>query len=313
MPVGLLAGFADAFVVAIDRIAVPVLNPVDQRGRYPATAIGDGRIGRRQAHDRRFPCPQSHGKNVRHVVVNAEQARIFLDHRHAQIARQPHGHHVARKLDAAPQRLWTIELSRVVFRLPDRAIGIDHFERRVEDHAGRCVAVVQCRRINDRLERRSRLAHGLRGAIEFAFSERKATNERQDAPGPWVHGNDGAFDIGYLPQGIDALFAGHRLDINHIANAQQLAQRLAHPRNGRAGQRTRDPFRTHAPINVDHRPQPDLRRIGLHVQNHGQRPLGHVSKRRNPGQRPAPVLTDLDGALDGVKTPPLVEIDQAIH
>ena len=47
----------------------------------------------------------------RQIVVDAEALGVFGDQRHAEVLRQPHGHDVARVLDAEAQRRGPVELA----------------------------------------------------------------------------------------------------------------------------------------------------------------------------------------------------------
>ena len=94
-----------------------------------------------------------------------------------------------RMLDAVAQRVRAAGLAVVVLRLPDVwpgpwsiSIGAS---MTIED--GR-VAIVERRRVDERLERRARLAHGLRRAVELGLVEGKAADHGEHAAGvagPW--------------------------------------------------------------------------------------------------------------------------------
>ena len=88
---------------------------------------------------------------------------------------------------------------RVVVRPPDRlAEARIDLERRVHHHRGRRVAVVERRGIDERLERRARLAERLGGAVELAFGEGEAADHGQHAAGMRVHRDERALDLRHL-------------------------------------------------------------------------------------------------------------------
>ena len=83
------------------------------------------------------------------------------------------------------KRLRPVELVRIVFRLPHAAPGpVIDLDRRVHHDGRGRVAVVERRRIDERLERGARLAQRLRRAIELALVEREAADHREHAAGP---------------------------------------------------------------------------------------------------------------------------------
>src|SRR5262249_34030224 len=87
----------------------------------------------------------------------------------------------------------------IVLRAPLRhARSLADAERAVDDDARRRVAVVERGRVDDRLERRAWLATRLHGAIELAFGEAEAADEREHAPGVRIHGDDRSADRGHL-------------------------------------------------------------------------------------------------------------------
>ena len=146
------AAQALALVVAVDGMAPAVLDAVDQ-GRLDAlAAIGQHGIGRDHAHKRGFAGAERHGQIGRHVVVNAEAARVFGDQRHADVAGEAHGHQVLGMLNAVTQCMRAVIAGLEVFRPPDRAIGLGDLYRLVEDDRGGRIAIVERRRIDEGLE-----------------------------------------------------------------------------------------------------------------------------------------------------------------
>src|SRR6185437_8795241 len=113
---------------------------------------------------------------------------------------------------------------------PDAAaLPLIDFNRRI-DHGSRWrIAVVERRGIDDRLERGTRLAIGLRRAIELALVEGEAADHRQHTAGVGVHRDHGAGDFRYL---LEAILAVDRItvleqgiDIDDVTRLQHLRYR----------------------------------------------------------------------------------------
>ena len=85
-----------------------------------------------------------------------------------------------RSVDGPPR------LAVIVLRRPDLVADLDG-DRPVHDHRGRRIAVVERRRVDDRLERRARLAIGLRGAVELRLRIGEAADHGEHAAGMRVH------------------------------------------------------------------------------------------------------------------------------
>ena len=116
----------------------------------------------------------------------------------------------------------------VVLRLPDVLAGpLLDLDRRVEHDRRRLVAVVERRRVDERLERRAGLALGLDGAVELAHGEREAADDGQHAAGVRVHGDEAAADLGDLHQRPDAGEVGGvlRRDLDHVARTDNSRSR----------------------------------------------------------------------------------------
>ncbi len=121
----LLRVAADAFavVVPVDRLADPVLDPVDERRADAAPAIGEHRIGGDHAHHRRLARAERHRQHRQQVVVDAEAAGVLRDERHADILGEPHRHQVLRMLDPVAQRVRATGLAVVVRGRPRLLAG----------------------------------------------------------------------------------------------------------------------------------------------------------------------------------------------
>ena len=152
------------------------------------------------------PAPSDIDEHGQQIVVDAEALGIVGDDRHAEVLGQAHRHLVARLLDAEAQRRRAGRvLLLVVLRLPDVLAGaLLDLDRRVEDDRRRLVAVVERRRVDERLERRAGLALGLHGAVELAHGEREAADHGEHAARVGVHRDDAAADLRDLHQRPDA-------------------------------------------------------------------------------------------------------------
>ena len=96
-------------------------------------------------------------------------------------------------LDAVAQRVRSAGLAFEVLRASRRrARALVDLDRLVEHDRRRRVAVVERRRVDERLEGRARLAHRLRRAVELRLVEREAADHGEDAAGIGVHRDDGA-------------------------------------------------------------------------------------------------------------------------
>ena len=299
------AAVADALVVLVDGLAVAILDAVDQRRHDLAAAIGDGGIGRGHAHVGGFAGAQRHGEHRLQRVVDAEHLGVFGDQRHADILGQPHGHDVTAALDAAPQRLRAVEFLRVVLRPPDRAVAVADFDRRIEHHRGRRVAVVERRRIDDRLERRAGLAQRLGGAVELGLGVGEAADHGQHAAGARVHGDQRAFELGHLLEGVGARLAGERRDVDHVAELEESAELLADPLDVRAGQRAVDAIGSHLAIDDRSRAQADTGLVVAHLQHHGELPFRHVAQRLDLVDRRRPSPSAISTLATGPRKPSL--------
>jgi hypothetical protein len=89
---GRVAAQAFALVVAVDRTAPAVLDAVDQRRLHAPAAIGDHRIGGDHPHHGGLAGAEREGQIRRQVVIDAEPLGVFGDQRHADVAREAHGH-----------------------------------------------------------------------------------------------------------------------------------------------------------------------------------------------------------------------------
>ncbi|MNS73493.1 hypothetical protein D3C72_1069360 [compost metagenome] len=208
-----------ATVGAVNGLAVPVLNHLDQIGIDPAAAVDEGGVGGRDAIGRRLPCPQRHGQVRRHVVDHPH-ALGQIDHiLHAHGLGQTHGHDVARQLQPAAQALRSIILTAVVLGRPAAAVGpAGEADRRVQHDRGRREVAFQRRRIDEGLVGRARLTTRLGRAVEAGQGVGITADHRQNAARLRLDGHQGAVHGGDLLQRI---LAATRLDEDQIAALQR--------------------------------------------------------------------------------------------
>ena len=107
---------------------------------------------------------------------------------------------VLRLGEAAAQRHRAVEGAVVVLRLPGLAsgrAGVEE-ERRVVDHGRGGEALLERRRVDERLEARAGLAPGLGHVVELALRIIEAADHGANRSVLRVHRHEGAFDLGQL-------------------------------------------------------------------------------------------------------------------
>ena len=120
----LTAVLAEPRLVAIDRLAVAVLHPVDQRRRDLARAVGQHGVRHGHAQQGRVDGAQRHRQVGAHLVGDAEVV-CDLDHpRHADLLGHAHGHEVARLLDAVAHRYRAERLLVAVVARPPHWLAV---------------------------------------------------------------------------------------------------------------------------------------------------------------------------------------------
>ena len=109
-------------------------------------------------------------------------------------------HHVLGFLQRLAHRHRPVEGAAVVLRLPRLAAGGAGIEEQgaVVDHGGGREAFLQCGRVDEGLEARSRLAPGLRDVVELVLAEVEAADERLDCAAARIERNEGALHLGNL-------------------------------------------------------------------------------------------------------------------
>ena len=314
-----------ARVVPEDRVAVPILDAVDQSCLDPTAAIGKHGIGLGHSQHRSLAGAERERQIGRQVIVDAEPLGVFGDQRHADVLGKPHRHDVARVLDAEAQGLRPVIFSgRIIFRPPWREPGaLVDLDRRVHHHRRRRIAVIERRRVDERLERGTGLAQRLRGAVELALVVREASDKREHPAGQRFHHNEPARHFGKLTQPIlRRIFAG-RLHINHVARRQH----LAHPRDELAPLGS---YRRLRPLHAIERNDADLtlpgdrpaglapglqadaRRLVAGFEHDRQSPRRDIGQSLDVGELGAPVARHVE--LDH-RTPPalrLVEMHETV-
>ena len=209
-------------------------------------------------------------------------------------------------LDAEAQGLRAVELVRIVFRPPHAgARPLIDLDRRIHHDGRGRVAVVERRRVDERLERRARLAQRLRRAIELALVEREAADHREHAAGERVHRDDRAGDFRDLAQAVLAGVLVDRSRHRHVAGGEHLADTrrapcrdpapaaaLAHFTPSIGMLPIRRSFATPPPGSRAGL-QPDARRLIAHLEHDRDAPR-HVGERLHVGELHAPVAGNIE-------------------
>ena len=112
------------------------------------------------------------------------------------------GRDVVRVLERLAERHDAVELAVVVDRAVGRLARVDDDrERAVEDGVGAGVALLERRQVDEGLERRSRLAHGLRRAVELGLRPVGAADHRADGAARVLDDQHGALLARLLVEG----------------------------------------------------------------------------------------------------------------
>ncbi|GJE73413.1 hypothetical protein CHKEEEPN_4978 [Methylorubrum podarium] len=217
-------------------------------------------------------------------------------------------------LDAVAQGVRAAGLAVVVRGRPRllAGAGLDG-DRRVEHHGRGGVAVVERRRVDDRLERGAGLAHRLGGAVELGFLVGEAADHGVDAPRIGVHRDDGAGHLGLLAQAVGALGRIERLDVDHVAHLQRGGDRAAGPLHAFRGDRAGLALLREGAAGLALGLEADLGDAAIGVQHHGEPPGGDVAERRHLGDRLAPVAAgQVDLVLGAAPAAGLVVAHEAV-
>ena len=167
----------------------------------PFTAKNGIGLGQLQGRDGARPQRQRQGRRI----ALGQEAKAL--HKFAHIScpcglHQVHRHHVLGAHQPAPCVDDPLVVVAIVARTPGLAAprcGGDHALRVIHQGA-REIPLFQSRRIDERLECRARLAHGLHRMVELVDGKVEATRERQDLAGLHVHGHECAFHAGQMAQ-----------------------------------------------------------------------------------------------------------------
>ena len=305
-----------AIVMAPHSAAPAVLNAVDISRPHLSSAICQHGVSGGHAEQRRLAGAECHGEHRRQFVVDSEAARVFTDERHAHVLRETHRHEVARMLDADTQRRRTVELPAVILRPPNIETGtlLDR-DRRIEHDTRRLVAIVERGGIDERLERRSRLATRLSGTIELAQREREAADAREHAARVRIHDDDAATDLGNLHKRPHALRlvmvfrrnVDHVADVQHVARARLLARLAVRPPDLLVRNLDSLAVGNKAAVLLARRAQSDRCLLPLDLEHDAKTPRLNVAREFNGAERRAPIAGD-GNFLDG-PAPTLLAIE----
>ncbi len=202
----------------LEDIAVAVRDARDQVGLHAQPLVGEGGEGRDHLGEGGFPRAQGDGQERGQLARQPELARVLdpgLDpHRLERLHRGDVPALLHRLADRdGPQVPVVVVLGR-----PDRLVpGVGEGDGRVHDDGGRGPAeLLHRRRVDDRLEGRAHLAHGLGGPVELAPLEVVAAHHRRHGPRLDLQGEAGPLDLGLLleqdPGVLPARLLRERLD-----------------------------------------------------------------------------------------------------
>ena len=206
LPLVGVAAVAFALVVLVDGVAVAVLDAVDQRRLDAPAAIVEHRIGGDHAQHRGLAGAERVGqirRQIRHRRRSAWRIRRSAACRCPAPAAPSSRCATARCRSAASTARRTCRRSFPAARCrrPRPCRSRSARPGRASRACSRCRAP----RIDERLERRARLAQRLRRAVELALVEGEAADHGEHAAGARIHHHHGAGDFGHLAQPVLAL------------------------------------------------------------------------------------------------------------
>ena len=305
IPVGRVAIAHDraAVVGAVDNLAAAVLHKVDDAGFHRPPLVGENRIGVRQPQDRGVARAERKGQIIA-VIADAENVRGRGDLRHADGRGGAHGHQVARLLDAPAEgmrpRRPAVEIDEAFLAepgaLPD-AEGRIHFDRR------RSEAVLEGGDIDDRLERRSRLAKRLDRAVVARSDDVESSLHRHHPAGVDFLDQHPARDFGNRAQRKVA--AADLLDDDDHSRLEEIEGPAAHVALGLGGvARVQHTCRAVGEADAG-------LRVTL-VEDDGLAPVGIASSDRRRVKPRRPVLREVDLHAEIRPAPAAVETGQPV-
>ncbi len=223
VPFGRVAAGAAAIVAPPDHLAAAVLHIIDQAGFQLAALVKDLGIGVGELHHGGFARPQ---RNRQHRLIPTDAQRLCLRHDaiHAGGIGNAHRHQVARLFEAPAQSLWPgrAHIVEVLEAFRAQKLGLEHAIAAIHHDAGRGEAIVHRSGINDGLERRTRLAIGLGGAVEGLRAGIEAAHHGAHAARGHFLCHEPARNLRRLPQRPTGRRSGHG---NHVTGAQHLRGR----------------------------------------------------------------------------------------
>ncbi|CAM2149493.1 hypothetical protein PT2222_210130 [Paraburkholderia tropica] len=132
--------------------------------------------------------------------VEAEVRDVLLRVLRADVVEDADRHEVLRLHERRAHGHGAVEAAAIVLRLPRLAAGFGRAEeeRRIVDDRGRPEPLVERRRIDERLEARTRLAPRLRDVVELVLVEVEAAHQRADRAVLRHHRDERALDLRQL-------------------------------------------------------------------------------------------------------------------
>ena len=186
------------------------------------TLVGQRRIGVDHLQYGGFASTERKGE-IGLVLADADPVEGPHDALDPGVVGDPHGHQIARLLQAPAQRVGAAGTAHVkvleAFLAQVRAL-IDA-KRTVQDHAGRCHSVIETGGINEGLDRRARLTQRLRRPVERTEAGIEAALHRQHPAGIRAFDHHAAGNLGDRAHGVGG--PGGRGG-NDVACAQTIGQ-----------------------------------------------------------------------------------------
>ena len=208
-----------AIVGAINHLATPILDEVDDRRPHFAPVIGEHRISIGQLHHRRIAGAER-DRQIIGIIADAELGGVGDHLGHAGLRRGSDGHQVARLLDPPAHRLGAgitaVEVAKAFIAQP---CALPHTEGCIDDDRRRGHAIFERGDIDQRLERRPRLAQRLSCAVVGRTDHVEPALHGEDPPGANFLGKKGTTDFGDRSKRIAV--AADRLGDHHHARLQR--------------------------------------------------------------------------------------------
>ncbi len=221
--------------VLLEHVALAIRDAHDGVRAHPHALVRERAVRAGHVPQRLFNRAKREREIRRHVWRQAEPRGDLDDIGGAELGERLDGRDVARVFERPAHRHGPFVLLVVVERLIRRLVRAgDQRDRLIDEDRHRRVSTIDCRRIDERLERRPDLALRLGRPIELAPREAEAANHRAHLSGPIVDCEKCPFDQRVLFECDRLRYAAlHRphFDLNEVTDAEEINRRgLPRPR-----------------------------------------------------------------------------------